>query len=420
MPEVSVIIPAFNAVRTIGTALASVEAQTFRDFEIIVIDDGSSDDTVGEVERLGVNAIVLRQQNAGPGAARNTGIARARGRFVGFLDADDLWFPDKLARQLAYFKAYPQTGLLHAPTLILPATSQLKAPVTADDELVGPKHLFCDIFHIDVIINTMTVLMPTSVLREVGGFDERREIHVEDWDLWLRVSATHPVGYLTQPVGVHRMGGGMSTAFEKTYAGQQLVIKKNMELCRVSCTRHRAAPSTCIDRRLHQLHDELGREYIRLGQFSQARTSFAQALKHRKFAMGSRIRQLACILDNSSLAFVHRLKRYLADGRRVPATATNKGGTAKLSTRAIDATRLHLVIPNDVDAAYQLLNTSRMSAVNEIKIEYRGVFERDPIGLVRILRTLDDFNFRYDVRISQNEIGASHSVDSVEIDARRN
>src|SRR5687768_4619560 len=104
MPEVSVVVPAFNAAETIQAAIQSVSAQTFQDLELIVVDDGSTDGTADVVKRLAPNAVVITQRNAGPGAARNAGIARASGRFVGFLDADDLWFPNKLEHQIRYFE----------------------------------------------------------------------------------------------------------------------------------------------------------------------------------------------------------------------------------------------------------------------------------------------------------------------------
>src|SRR5262245_32619321 len=122
MPEVSVVIPAYNAGRTIAAALESVFAQTYRDFEVIVVDDGSDDDTATCLgpwrDRI---AYVRSGPNGGPARARNIGIAHARGRLIAFLDADDAWMPRKLHRQVEYFDRFPETGLLHAKTLVDPA-----------------------------------------------------------------------------------------------------------------------------------------------------------------------------------------------------------------------------------------------------------------------------------------------------------
>src|SRR5579871_4773962 len=107
-PCVSVIIPAYNAARTIRGALRSLEAQEFRDFETIVIDDGSQDDTLSIVQREFPHVIVLSQANAGPAAARNRGAAAARGTWLAFLDADDEYLPWRLSWQWDYASRNPQ------------------------------------------------------------------------------------------------------------------------------------------------------------------------------------------------------------------------------------------------------------------------------------------------------------------------
>ena len=115
MACVSVVIPVFNSATLLGDALRSVFAQTFRDFEVIVVDDGSEDrETLDQTLAAWSGRVrVLRQSNGGPARARNTGIAHATGDLVAFLDADDEWRPEKLAKQVAYFRQHPETGLLH-------------------------------------------------------------------------------------------------------------------------------------------------------------------------------------------------------------------------------------------------------------------------------------------------------------------
>src|SRR5207253_10816654 len=109
-PDVSVVIPAFNAASTIDAALQSVFAQTYRSFEVIVVDDGSEDATAARVAEWGDRVVYVRQPNGGPGRARNVGIAHARGRLIAILDADDAWMPRKLQQQVAYFDRFPETG----------------------------------------------------------------------------------------------------------------------------------------------------------------------------------------------------------------------------------------------------------------------------------------------------------------------
>src|SRR5439155_1043267 len=116
-----------------------------------------------------------------------------------------------------------------------------------------PKRVYCDLFHGRLDINTLTVMVPRKVLLECGGFDERRELHVEDWDLWLRIAARHPVGYLSWPLAVHRPGGSMSSEVEKTYQGQQMVIGQSAALCEAACDKHAASPDECFRQREYKL-----------------------------------------------------------------------------------------------------------------------------------------------------------------------
>jgi hypothetical protein len=272
LPHVSVVIPVFNAAPLIGAALRSVFAQTFSDFEVIVVDDGSEDheQLTAALAEFSGRLQYVRQSNGGPAKARNAGIARASGELVAFLDADDEWLPEKLARQVDYFREYPETGLLH--TAVVGGTRR--------GHLVDgpPSRAFCELYHTDFFIDTLTVMMPRRVLIDAGGFDERREIHVEDWDLWLRVAAQHPLGYISTPLAYHRRGGLMSRQVDRTYAAQMLVMEKNQALCERACASHRAAPRRCERARLHVLHRDWGHDKLETGDRRGARAQLVRAL----------------------------------------------------------------------------------------------------------------------------------------------
>jgi glycosyltransferase involved in cell wall biosynthesis len=272
MPHVSVIIPVFNSAHLIGHALRSVFAQTYTDFEVVVVDDGSKDqDALLAVLQEWTDRIhYVRQVNGGPASARNTGIAHARGELIAFLDADDEWLPEKLARQVEYFATYPETGLLHTAVV-----DELRPHAVPGGP---PRPAFCDLFHTVFFVNTLTVMIPRRVLQEVGTFDERREVHIEDWDLWLRIAARHPFGYLSQPLAYHRPGGIMSSQVERTYAAQVLVMEKNFGLCQVACERHRASPQRCEGERRHVLHRDWGYDRLVADNPSGAREQFGRAL----------------------------------------------------------------------------------------------------------------------------------------------
>jgi hypothetical protein len=276
MPHVSVIIPAFNAARFIAGALRSVFAQTFTDFEVVVVDDGSEDREVLEkaLGEFSGRIRYVRQSNGGPAKARNTGVAHATGELVAFLDADDEWVPEKLARQVDYFKRFPETGLLHTAVV----------GGTPDGAVAGPpRHAFCELFHTDFFIRTLTVMMPRRIFTAVHGFDERREVHVEDWDLWLRVAVRYPIGYIDEPLAYHRRGGLMSTQIDRTYEAQLLVKEKNQTLCQQACASHRSAPDACDRRRLHVLHRSWGYDLLQTGQRAAARRRLSTALSFEPF-----------------------------------------------------------------------------------------------------------------------------------------
>jgi glycosyltransferase involved in cell wall biosynthesis len=281
MPAVSIIIPAFNAGRTIDEALQSVFAQTYRDFEVIVVDDGSADDTSQRVERWGAQVSCIRVPNGGPARARNIAIAHARGDLVALLDADDIWLPRKLQRQVQYFERFPETGLLHTRNVVTPAPVVV-AHNTPDCEPLDavdtpPAHCFADVFHCTYDVNTLTVMMPRSIVLEVGGFDERRDVHVEDWDLYLRIAARYPFGYLPLVLAVHRPGGTMSRAVERTFAGQRLVIDKIAPLCASACARHHGDGDACVRERKRQLFAEVGYRRFWNGRMTESAAAYRQA-----------------------------------------------------------------------------------------------------------------------------------------------
>lgn len=114
MPKVSVVIPTYNYAQYIKEAIDSVLAQTYKDYEIIVVDDGSTDDTKGTVSQYGPEIEYIRQENQGPSAAKNTGIRNSKGEYIGILDSDDLWLPSKLEKQIKVFEANSGLGLVYS------------------------------------------------------------------------------------------------------------------------------------------------------------------------------------------------------------------------------------------------------------------------------------------------------------------
>ncbi len=310
MPHVSVVIPVFNSARFIAAALRSVFAQTFTDFEVIVVDDGSEDrDALTDaLSEFAGRIHYIRQANAGPAKARNVGVAHAQGQLVAFLDADDEWLPEKLARQVEYFHDYPETGLLHTRVVDKTPDGAVEGP---------PRHAFCELFHTHFFVSTLTVMMPRRIFMEVNGFDERREIHVEDWDLWLRIAVRHPIGYIGQPLAYHRRGGLMSRQIDRTYAAQLLVMEKSIALCQQACARHRSDPDLCDRRRRHVLHRDWG--YDRLETIGDRKGGREQLRKAITFDPLDRRAILLYLSTFASERWRARARALLSRGRRTAA-----------------------------------------------------------------------------------------------------
>ena len=195
MARFSVIVPAFNAERTIGLTIESVLAQSDRDLELIVVDDGSTDETPEVIRSLTADPrlSVIRQANQGTAGARNTGIAIARGEYVAFLDNDDLWLPNYVDAVRRAFEARPRAGLAYTDAYSLDDESgRIKRATTMarahppPDPPQDPAE-FLELLAVDnFILSSATVRR--SVLERVGGFDPMLT-GVDDYDLWLRILA---------------------------------------------------------------------------------------------------------------------------------------------------------------------------------------------------------------------------------------
>ena len=244
-PLVSVIIPVYNRPRLVREAAESVLAQSFRDFELIVVDDGSTDETPAVLADLAAQAsrsaagtpvpaaakpvgrITVHRiaHNGHPGAVRNRGAELARGRYLAFLDADDLWHPQKLERQLALHEgSTPAVSVAGAAASVPVAAAVAGASPSRLSHTrerwirngrgisqKGMDHARAGWIFEDALkkctIGPSTVMMERALFEEHGGFREDLEI-AEDYELWLRITARHAVAYLDEPLTVKRAGHG--------------------------------------------------------------------------------------------------------------------------------------------------------------------------------------------------------------------
>jgi glycosyltransferase involved in cell wall biosynthesis len=187
-PLVSIIIPTYNVEWFLAETLASVQQQSFREFEAIVVDDGSTDRTGEIAQRFAEKDgrfILLRQKNAGVSAARNAAFKRARGRLIAFLDADDVWSPEKLERQLALFREDPRVNFTFTNLFIWDGRRDLRLCYRKHKPLPEGNPIRQLIF--DNLFGISTVMVKRETLDAAGPFDSELSM-AEDWDMWLRMA----------------------------------------------------------------------------------------------------------------------------------------------------------------------------------------------------------------------------------------
>jgi len=204
--SISVVVPAYNAVRTLPATIASIGSQSVAPLEVIVVDDGSKDDTAELAGSLGARVVV--QANAGHAAARNTGIAVAEGRYVAFLDADDLWLPDKLERQLDEIGRNPGIRALQTGAARIDDELQLLwiEPCTRSDD-----QLWDTLYFRNMPALMSTLMVERSLLEEVGGFDSSLVI-LQDWDIAIRLALRGQLHSLPDVLSAYRYFGTSQSA----------------------------------------------------------------------------------------------------------------------------------------------------------------------------------------------------------------
>jgi glycosyltransferase involved in cell wall biosynthesis len=238
MPDsVSAIITTFNYARFIAPAIDSVLGQTVPPDEIIVVDDGSTDHTQAIVEPYMARGVrYVKQARAGAGAARNRGIAETGGELVTFLDADDRWLPDKLARQLEHLRCYPQAGLVTGGEWEIYESGA--APRQIRRRAAGAVNSYPRVLVENFIGNPSVVLVRRECFREVGVFDE--SLHLgQDWDMWIRIARRFLIGVIDHPLILFTKHSGSLTTGQTAarYESNQLIHRRYIASVRPSIRR---------------------------------------------------------------------------------------------------------------------------------------------------------------------------------------
>jgi glycosyltransferase involved in cell wall biosynthesis len=222
--RVSVIIPTYNRILFVMEAVASVLAQSYRDFELIVVDDGSTDGTPAALAAWGDAVTVLRREaRRGVSAARNLGARAAKGDWLAFLDSDDLWLPDKLARQMEYVQANPELIICQTGEAWIRNGVRVNPPAACrkvSGDIFLPSLRRC-------LVSPSAVMLSRRLFEETGGFDEELPA-AEDYDLWLRIAWRHPVGLVPEALVIKR--GGHADQLSRQWGLDRFRIRALMKL----------------------------------------------------------------------------------------------------------------------------------------------------------------------------------------------
>ncbi len=284
MPRVSVVIPVFNAASTVAGAIESVLAQTFTDFEIIAIDNGSTDRSREVLAQYSSHVKVLQEPKRGPSAARNTGVRAASGEYLGFLDADDWWRPNMLERTVQTLDRDPDCALVYTDLALVDSTGREQMA-----SLVGESHPPT----VNEMLERLWPILPSGVLMRrrafdlAGGFEEVL-IAFEDVYLWLRAREHGKFLYLAEPLAVWRFalfpeplkpGGGQQEAgriFEQMVRERYGVSAHHHVLAR------RRAPRSILG--------YIGLRALREGDRALARRAFARAIRFDRLRIRNYLR----------------------------------------------------------------------------------------------------------------------------------
>jgi len=269
-PRVSVVIPTYRPVY-LDVALESVRAQSYREFEIIVVDDGSPQPVEPAVTD---DLVLVRQPNAGPGAARNRGIEYARGDLIALLDHDDLWLPEKLARQVAWHDAQPDAVLSCVDIALLgqPGTRCLHG-FHGQTRLVPLDDLLRE-----NILGTCGVVVRRDAALAVGGFDVAQR-YTDDYRMWLELAVLGPLGFIDEVHAVYRVDEASLTGQGRAAGEWQTAELQVYEKFLAAHPELRAHPAARDG--LARAWFDKGYAMLQLRDFAQARQAFGRSLAQR-------------------------------------------------------------------------------------------------------------------------------------------
>ncbi|MEH1816780.1 MAG: glycosyltransferase family A protein [Nostoc sp.] len=225
MPKVSVLIPAYNAMNYLPETLENVLSQTFSDFEVIVVNDGSSDEIEQWISQIKDPRVkLISQKNQGLAGARNTGITNAQGEYIAFLDADDLWEPTKLEKQLRVLEENPEVALVYTWVAFIDETGKPTGRIFKNQ---AEGDVWKKLTEHNIVESGSVGMVRRSCFETVGLFDCNLGSYLEDWDMWLRMASRYPFKVVKEPLVYYRQSSSSASRnWEAMARSFEIVIEK--------------------------------------------------------------------------------------------------------------------------------------------------------------------------------------------------
>lgn len=271
-PKVSVILPTYNRASYLYSAIKSVLNQTFKDFEIIIVDDASTDNTKQIIDKFDDRRIyyIRHKENKGGSAARNTGIKRSKGEFIAFLDDDDLWMPNKLEKQLNFINNNHEISVVYTGAWVINKHGKITDIITPS--LRG--NIFPKLLKKNYIGSCSTVLIKKECINRVGLFDENLSAS-QDFDLWIRLAKHYYFDYINEPLFFYRVHEKrITTNPQKRLRAKKLLYTKHSEEL------DRLVDNTQARKILGFWHYVLGVLYCQCGEIGQGKKELIMAIRN--------------------------------------------------------------------------------------------------------------------------------------------
>lgn len=275
-PLVSVVIPTYNRADLISFTIDSVLKQTYESFEIIVVDDGSTDNTLEILSTFGDSIKVFTQNNEGVSSARNKAIKNSSGDWIAFLDSDDLWYPQKLQCQFEKLKSEGDYKWMYCDAEYFDNETQASLGLISDIAKPHTGWVLKDLF-MSNFISSPTPVVAREVFDVTGVFHDEKLLP-EDWDMWLRIASHFPVCYVDLPLARYRTHISNTSNMSRTFSWYETFVDRS-EVALERAVENNPELESFKGRSLSNIYAGLGKSFVRNGDYASSRKFFVQAVK---------------------------------------------------------------------------------------------------------------------------------------------